>query len=87
MEFLEKQTAHLRQIIQRSKYLENEQNDRMKTLEIQYELGRKHLNTLTDIHQRTDKKLTAVELNENQIKQDIENTKSQITQGLCFTET
>ncbi|CAF3667470.1 unnamed protein product [Adineta steineri] len=76
---IEKQTSHLHINAEKTKNMENEYQNRMKTTKIQYNQVGKQLNSLSETYDQTNKKLIAIQTNETNIKQEIDNVKNEIT--------
>jgi hypothetical protein len=64
---IEKQTTHLQTVINKTKSIDHEYNDRVKTTKTQYDLAQKQLNTLTDIYNQTNQKLFSIQTNETNV--------------------
>ncbi len=47
--------------------MENDHNNRIKMIKIQYDLGQKQLNTITNIYDQTNQKLLSIQTNENNV--------------------
>ncbi|CAF3856395.1 unnamed protein product [Rotaria magnacalcarata] len=76
--FLEKQNSHLQNIIETTKNMEHECNDRMKTTQNQYDLVQKRFNDLKNNYNQNNQNLLSIQANETNIKQEIDNVKNQI---------
>ncbi|CAF0813750.1 unnamed protein product [Adineta ricciae] len=75
---LDNQSSHLKNVMEQTNNMENEYHDRMKLTTCQYDLMQKQLDSLSDTYEHTNQKLSTVETNETDIKQEIENVKKKI---------
>jgi uncharacterized coiled-coil protein SlyX len=58
---------HLQTIVEKSKDMEDEFNDRLKSTKSQYDLVQKQFNTLTNTFNQTNQKLLSIQINETNV--------------------
>ncbi|CAF4757793.1 unnamed protein product [Rotaria magnacalcarata] len=66
--FLEKQNSHLQNIIETTKNMEHECNDRMKTTQNQYDLVQKRFNDLKNNYNQNNQNLLSIQANETNVQ-------------------